>query len=200
MFGPHNVLNSLTGFAVGHDIGLDAEKIAKAIAQFSGVKRRFTTTGIANNITVIDDYAHHPVEIASVLKAGRDAVEGKGGGRIIAVMQPHRYTRLKNLFEPFCSCFELADEVIIADVYTAGEEPIEGANRDTLVEGIKKTGHKSAQAMQKPEDLPAMIAKIAKPGDFVICLGAGTITQWAYALPAALDGIFGTAPKTASGS
>src|SRR3990172_3198746 len=129
MFGPHNILNSLTTFAVGHELGIKADKIVAALENFSGVKRRFTTTGIVNNVTVIDDYAHHPVEIASTLRAGRDALSSKSKGRIIAVVQPHRYTRLSSLFEEFCACFENADAIIVADVYSAGEEPIAGVNR-----------------------------------------------------------------------
>ena len=200
MFGPHNILNSLTAFAVGHELGLRAEKIADALAKFSGVRRRFTTTGIANNITVIDDYGHHPTEIAATLKAGRDAISGKGNGRIIAVVQPHRYTRLSSLFEEFCTCFANADEVIVADVYAAGEEPIAGVNRDALVSGIKKQGKSAVHALATPQALAAMVYKIAKPGDFVICLGAGSITQWAYALPKELEHLSGTGVKKANGT
>jgi UDP-N-acetylmuramate--alanine ligase len=199
MFGPHNILNALTTFAVGHELGLKAEKIADAMTKFSGVKRRFTTTGIVNNITIIDDYGHHPVEIAATLKAGRDAITGKGSGRVIAVMQPHRFTRLSNLFEEFCNCFSNADEIVIADVYTAGEEPIAGINRDTLIAGIKKHGKDKVHALPSPQNLAPLIQKIAKPGDFVICLGAGSITQWAHALPKELEALMGTAPKKANG-
>ena len=199
MFGPHNVVNSLTTFAIGHEIGIPAEQIATSLIKFKGVKRRFTTTGISNDITVIDDYAHHPVEISAVLKAGRDAVEGRGGGRVIAVMQPHRYTRLKNLFQEFAACFDLADIVVIADFYTAGEEPIPNISRDTLVAAIEKHGHKNVRALEKPEALAALVKDIAQPGDFVICLGAGSITNWAHGLPAELDALFGNAPKTANG-
>ncbi len=191
MFGPHNVLNSLSCFAVGHDIGIKAEKIAEALAKFSGVKRRFTTTGIVKDITVIDDYGHHPVEIAAVLRAGRDAIKGKGAGRIIAVVQPHRYTRLSSLFEEFSTCFELADEVIVADVYAAGEEPIPGVNRDALVSGIRKAGKEKVHALGSADALGPLVCEIAKPGDFVICLGAGNITQWAYALPHTLEQFYG---------
>jgi UDP-N-acetylmuramate--alanine ligase len=199
MFGPHNVLNSLTAFALGHDIGIPAEKISDALAKFSGVKRRFTTTGIVNNITIIDDYGHHPAEIAATLKAGRDALSGKGGGKLIAVMQPHRYTRLSSLFEDFCTCFTEANEIIISDVYAAGEEPIAGINRDALVSGIKKSGKENVHALDVPAELPPLIQKIARPGDFVICLGAGNITQWAHALPKELELLLGTGAKTANG-
>ncbi len=200
MFGPHNVVNSLTTFAVGHEIGIPAEQIATSLVKFAGVKRRFTTTGIVNDITVIDDYAHHPVEISAVLKAGRDAVTGRGGGKIIAVMQPHRFTRLKNLFEDFSTCFGLADKVVIADVYTAGETPIPNISRDTLVAAIEKSGHKDVRALQKPEDLAALVKDIAEPGDFVICLGAGSITTWAHALPKELEALLGIAPKSVNGN
>ncbi|MDD9900197.1 MAG: UDP-N-acetylmuramate--L-alanine ligase [Alphaproteobacteria bacterium] len=187
MYGPHNVLNALAAFAAGHDIGIPAETTAEALSKFSGVKRRFTTTGIVDDITIIDDYAHHPAEIISVLKAGRQAVSGHSNGRVIAIAQPHRYSRLKSLFDEFCTCFTDADTVIVADVYPAGEDPIEGANRDTLAAGIKKTGIKDVRTINGPDELPALIRDIARPGDFVIFLGAGNITQWAYALPPALE-------------
>ncbi len=200
MFGPHNVLNSLTTFAVGHDIGIRHERIVEALAKFSGVKRRFSTTGIVNNITVIDDYGHHPVEIAAVLKAGRDAVQSaKGNGRIIAIVQPHRYTRLSSLFDQFCTCFTLADEVVVADVYSAGEEAIPGVNKEALASCIRKSGKDKVHTLPAPQELAPLIAKIARPGDFVICLGAGTITQWAHALPKELEAIYGTGAKKANG-
>lgn len=200
MFGPHNVLNSLTTFAIGHELRIPAEHIATSLTKFSGVKRRFTTTGVVENITVVDDYAHHPVEITAVLKAGRDAVEGRGGGRVIAVMQPHRFTRLKNLFQEFAACFKQADIVIVSDVYTAGEPPIPNISRDTLCAAIERTGHKKVIALQKPEDLARIIKDIAKPNDFVICLGAGNITQWAQNLPEELAALYGHSPKTANGN
>ncbi len=176
-----------------------------ALAKFSGVKRRFTTTGIVNGVTVIDDYGHHPVEINAVLKAGRDAVSGNknkdgGVGRIIAVMQPHRYSRLSSLFDEFCGCFTLADEVIIADVYSAGEEAIAGVNKDALVSCIRRNGKDKVHALENPAALAPLIADIVKPGDFVICLGAGTITNWAYALPKELEQIWGLNAKKANGT
>jgi UDP-N-acetylmuramate--alanine ligase len=209
MFGPHNALNALSTFALGHEISLKPEKIIEALAKFTGVKRRFTTTGISGGITVIDDYGHHPVEIAAVLKSGRDAIAGKAGkqaagespsGRVIAVMQPHRFTRLANLFDQFAACFEGADEVIIADVYAAGETPVDGINADALAEAVRKTGKENVHRFSDPKDLAPLIAKIARPDDFVICLGAGHITHWAQALPRELDRIFGIAPKTANGA
>lgn len=188
MLGQHNVLNSLAAIGTGLELKVTPDQIKAALGNFSGVKRRFTKTGISNGVTVIDDYGHHPVEIAAVLKAGRQAVENTKG-RLIAVMQPHRYTRLSSLFEDFCTCFNDADTVLVADVYAAGEQPIEGATGAALVEGIKKHGHRDVHALENAEALPALVSGIAQPGDYVICLGAGNITQWAYALPGQLDAL-----------
>jgi UDP-N-acetylmuramate--alanine ligase len=145
------------------------------------VKRRFTKTGEAHGITVIDDYGHHPVEIAAVLRAARQAYGGSG--KVIAVMQPHRYTRLASLREEFATCFTDADTVLIADVYAAGEAPIEGVNRDMLVGLVRRSSNRDVTALESPGDLPGLIWKIARPGDVVVCLGAGNITAWAHALP-----------------
>ncbi|WP_029009580.1 UDP-N-acetylmuramate--L-alanine ligase [Azospirillum halopraeferens] len=186
MFGGHNVQNALAAIAVGHEMGLSDEVIHGAMAKFTGVKRRFTRTGISNGITVIDDYGHHPVEIAAVLKAARTA----GTGRTIAVVQPHRFTRLASLFEEFCTCFNDADAVVVADVYSAGEAPIEGIDRDALVEGLRMHGHRHVVPLARAEDLAGIIGGLARPGDLVVCLGAGNITQWANALPAELDTLF----------
>ena len=189
MLGDHNVLNSLASLTIAHEMGVPAATMKTAMKNFSGVKRRFTKTGTSNGITVIDDYAHHPVEILAVLKAARQAVE-KDGKKVIAVMQPHRYTRLRDLFDDFCACFNDADSVIIADVYEAGETPIEGADKDSLTEGVKKCGHKHVQALPKTDDLAGIIAEVAEEGDYVICLGAGSISKWAYDLPEQLDVAF----------
>ena len=189
MLGDHNVLNSLASLTIAHEMGVPAAIMKTAMKNFSGVKRRFTKTGTSNGITVIDDYAHHPVEILAVLKAARQAVE-KEGKKVIAVMQPHRYTRLRDLFDDFCTCFNDADNVIIADVYEAGEKPIEGADKDSLVAGIKDRGHKSVQALPDIESLAGMVADVAEEGDYVICLGAGSISKWAYDLPEQLDAQF----------
>jgi UDP-N-acetylmuramate--alanine ligase len=197
MPGRHNVQNSLAALAIAHEMGVKAPVMKKALAEFSGVKRRFTTTGESNGITVIDDYAHHPVEIETVLKAARTVVEGTKG-RVIAVMQPHRFTRLHDLFEDFCKCFNDADAVIIADIYAAGEDPIEGASQSALVEGIKKFGHRDVMPLANRTDLASMIAANAEPGDYVICLGAGDITYWAYELPAELDQQFKMSKNTAA--
>jgi UDP-N-acetylmuramate--alanine ligase len=186
MFGQHNVQNSLAAIAVGCEMGIPGDVIRASFAKFTGVKRRFTRTGESNGIGVIDDYGHHPVEIGAVLKATRTA----GKGRTIAVVQPHRYSRLHSLFEEFCSCFNDADIVVVADVYPAGEQPIEGANRDALVEGLRMRGHRHVVPLPSPEELPALVRELARPGDLVVCLGAGNITAWANALPAELDKLY----------
>ncbi|MFQ5783295.1 MAG: UDP-N-acetylmuramate--L-alanine ligase [Alphaproteobacteria bacterium] len=179
MPGEHNVQNALAALAVGHEMGIDERVMRRAFAEFKGVKRRFTRTGEVGGITVIDDYGHHPVEIAAALKAARAAYDG----RIVAVVQPHRYTRLRDLFEEFCVCFNDADTVIVADVYAAGEQPIEGIDRDAFVAGLRERGHRRVEALDDPEDLAGIIASEAVAGDAVICLGAGTVTNWAHALP-----------------
>ncbi|NCO02670.1 MAG: UDP-N-acetylmuramate--L-alanine ligase [Alphaproteobacteria bacterium] len=194
MLGDHNILNSLAALAIAHEMGVPAATMKTAMKNFSGVKRRFTNTGMSNGITVIDDYGHHPVEIKAVLKAARQAVD-KSGKKIIAVMQPHRYSRLHDLFEDFCTCFNDAESVYIGDVYSAGEDPIEGADKDHLVKGIKDRGHKKVQALPTPDDLGMLIAQEAEDGDYVICLGAGDITKWAYALPKQLDDAFAALKK-----
>jgi UDP-N-acetylmuramate--alanine ligase len=182
MVGEHNVQNALATVAVALEMGIDAAVIRRGLAQFEGVNRRFTRTGIVDGITIIDDYAHHPVEIAAVLKAARTATEN----RVIAVMQPHRYSRLRDLFDDFCTCFNDADEVIIADVYAAGEEPIDGIDQNAMVEGLRVRGHSSVRALEAPENLVQMIDEVAQSGDLVICMGAGNITTWAHALPTQL--------------
>ncbi|MEE2687953.1 MAG: UDP-N-acetylmuramate--L-alanine ligase [Pseudomonadota bacterium] len=185
MFGHHNVLNALAGIAVASEIGIPKETIIKSLADFSGVKRRFTKTGEVNGVSVIDDYGHHPVEIEAVLRAARTATHG----RVIAVVQPHRYSRLKHLFEEFCTCFNDADTVVVADVHAAGETPIEGVDRDALVAGLRARGHRSVEMLPSPEALPEMINRIAVSGDLIVCLGAGTITNWANELPEALSAL-----------
>jgi UDP-N-acetylmuramate--alanine ligase len=183
MFGLHNVQNSLAAIAVGAEMGIDDAVLKAAFAGFSGVKRRFTKTGVSNGITIIDDYGHHPVEIAAVLRAARQAAEGN----VIAVVQPHRYSRLASLFDDFCRCFNDADTVIVADVYAAGEAPLPGIDRDALVEGLLTRGHRHVLPLPTPADLAPLIRDLAKPGDLVVCLGAGSITNWANALPRELD-------------
>jgi UDP-N-acetylmuramate--alanine ligase len=182
MPGKHNALNATAALAVAHELGVSPEAIRKALSGFGGVKRRFTRTGEWNGAQIFDDYGHHPVEIKAVLKAARASTEAN----VVAVVQPHRYTRLASLFDDFCTCFNDADTVIVAPVYAAGEAPIEGADRDSLVAGLKSRGHRNAIALERSEDLAGMIAGVAGPGDYVVCLGAGNITQWAYALPGEL--------------
>jgi len=180
MVGQHNVENALVACALAVEMGLGEETLRKALETFDGVRRRFTKTGEAGGIAVIDDYAHHPVEIRAVLRAARQAAEG----RVIAVVQPHRYSRLRDLFEEFCTCFNDADGVLVADVYAAGETPIPGYDRDALVQGLRAHGHRQAAPLADPLDLARIIARAGKRGDMVVCLGAGSITNWAQALPA----------------
>lgn len=187
MLGQHNVLNALAAIAVASEMDISDETIRLALAGFRGVKRRFTRCGDYNGITVIDDYGHHPVEIAAVLRAARQA----GARDVIAVVQPHRYSRLEALFSEFCTCMNDAGTVIVTDVYAAGEAPIEGMDRDALIEGLRARGHRSVVPLPGPEHLAEMINAIAKPGDFVVCLGAGTITNWAHALPGQLAALNG---------
>jgi UDP-N-acetylmuramate--alanine ligase len=182
MPGRHNALNATAAIAVAHELGIGDDTIRAALAGFGGVRRRFTRTGEWNGVTIIDDYGHHPVEIAAVLRAARESTKGQ----VIAVMQPHRYTRLHSLFEQFSTCFNDADTVIVAPVYAAGEAPIAGADRDSLVQGLRARGHRQVIALEGPQELARIVRRLAFPGDIVVCLGAGNITQWAYALPGEL--------------
>ena len=182
MPGDHNVSNALSAIAVARHLGMKRDEIREALAGFAGVNRRFTRVGVVNGVTIIDDYGHHPVEIAAVLRAARQSTKG----RIIAIHQPHRFTRLASLFEDFCTCFNEADVVAIADVYSAGEDPIKGASRDDLVAGLIAHGHRHARALLGEDDLERLVREQARPGDMVVCLGAGTISGWANALPARL--------------
>jgi len=185
MVGKHNVQNALAAVAIAQEMEVPPKVIRKALATFAGVKRRFTVTGEVNGITIIDDYGHHPIEIAAALTAARASSKN----RVIAVVQPHRFSRLKLLFEEFCKCFNDADIVIIADIYPAGELPIAGISRDRLIEGLIAHGHRKVLALEKPELLPSLIDSIANNGDMVICLGAGNITAWANDLPGSLKGM-----------
>jgi UDP-N-acetylmuramate--alanine ligase len=179
MFGRHNVQNSLAAAAVSEALGLGDEALRTTLRNFKGVKRRFTKTGEWNGVTIIDDYGHHPVEIAAVLRAARAIVSGK----VIAVVQPHRYTRVAHLFDGFCTCFNDADVVFVADIYAAGEEPIEGVTREAIVAGLIEHGHRNVRPLSDPAELPALMIELAQPGDMVVCLGAGSITGWANSLP-----------------
>ncbi len=182
MPGDHNVSNALSAVAVARHLGMKVDQIREALKNFGGVNRRFTKVGEVGGVTIIDDYGHHPTEIAAVLKAARQATEG----RVIAVHQPHRYSRLSHHFEDFCSCFNEADVVGIAEVFAAGEDPIEGVSRDDLVAGLIRHGHRHARAVVDEADLTRLVSEQARPGDMVVCLGAGTISAWANGLPARL--------------
>jgi UDP-N-acetylmuramate--alanine ligase len=186
MPGDHNVSNALAAIAVARHLGMKRDEIREALAGFGGVNRRFTRVAEVDGVAIIDDYGHHPVEIAAVLRAARQAIAGRPGARVIAVHQPHRYTRLASLFEDFCTCFNEADVVGIADVYAAGEEPLAGASRDDLVSGLIAHGHRHARAILDEADLARLFREQARPGDIFVCLGAGTISAWANALPARL--------------
>jgi UDP-N-acetylmuramate--alanine ligase len=182
MPGRHNVQNALAAIGVALELGVADEIVRTGFAKFGGVKRRFTKVGEVDGVTVIDDYGHHPVEIRAVLSAAREGAQG----RVIAVVQPHRFTRLRDLLEDFQTAFNDADMVYVAPVYAAGEQPIEGVDAAALVHGLKTRGHRSAQEIAGPEALAATLAEVVKPDDMVICLGAGDITKWAAGLADAI--------------
>ena len=179
MPGHHNALNATAAIAVAMELGVSIDTIREALREFGGVKRRFTRVGEWNGATIFDDYGHHPVEIAAVLRAARASTRAQ----VIAIVQPHRYSRLQSLFNDFATCFNDADIVIVADVYAAGEQPIPGMDRDGLAAAVKAHGHRHVVALEGPAALAGVVRTLAKPGDYVVCLGAGNITQWAYALP-----------------
>jgi UDP-N-acetylmuramate--alanine ligase len=183
MPGDHNALNATAAVAVARELGMNDDQIRQGFAAFEGVKRRFTRTGEAHGVTVYDDYGHHPVEIAAVLSAAQKVTKGK----VVAVMQPHRYTRLSSLFNDFCGCFNDADAVVLTPVYTAGESLIEGATHTALAEGLHARGHRAVYTIESPDELAKAVRPLVKDGDIVVCLGAGTISQWAYALPQQLS-------------
>ncbi|MEM8650267.1 MAG: UDP-N-acetylmuramate--L-alanine ligase [Pseudomonadota bacterium] len=185
MPGIHNVSNATAAIAIALELGVTHDAIREGLSSFGGVRRRFTHTGSWNGVEIFDDYGHHPVEIKAVLAAARQASTGK----VIAIKQPHRYTRLESLFEDFCSCFNDADVVMIAPVYAAGESPLEGFNAETLAAGLRSGGHRNATNIEGPGVIAARVAEIAEPGDYVIFLGAGDITQWAHALPGELEAL-----------
>lgn len=177
--GVHNALNALAAIAVATHAGIDDAKIKAAMAGFSGVKRRFQFTGEWSGVAIYDDYGHHPAEIAAVLSAARGGARGK----VIAVVEPHRYTRVRDLFDEFATCFKDADHVIVGPLYTAGEAPIAGIDHRTLAERIGTLGRRPVEAVEEPGDIVPVIKRLARPGDIVVCLGAGNSTEWAHALP-----------------
>ena len=179
MPGDHNAMNSTSAIAVARELGMADDDIRTGLAAFEGVKRRFTKTGEHNGVKIFDDYGHHPVEISAVLSAARKVTKGK----VIAVMQPHRYSRLSSLFSEFCGCFNDADSVVLTPVYAAGETPIDGASHESLAQGLHDRGHRSVHTIDDNRQLAPVVNRLINPGDIVVCLGAGTISQWAYALP-----------------
>ena len=183
MVGRHNVQNALAAIAVAMEMGVAADVVRRALAAFGGVKRRFTRTGVVRGVTIIDDYGHHPAEIAAVLSAAR----ASAARNVVAVVQPHRYSRVRDLFDSFCTCFNDADTVIVADVYPAGEAPLPGIDRDALVRGLRMRGHRGVIPLENAAALSGIVAETARPGDYVVCLGAGDVTAWANDLPAALQ-------------
>ena len=184
MPGDHNVSNALAAVAVSRHLGMKRDDILSSLKNFKGVNRRFTKVAEINGVTIIDDYAHHPVEITAVLKAARQATDG----RVIAVHQPHRYSRLDDLFEEFCACFNDADVVGITDVYSAGEDPIKDRDKEGLVRGLRDHGHRAAEIVENEEGLLDFTRKHCQEGDLLVCLGAGTVSAWANNLPKALQG------------
>jgi UDP-N-acetylmuramate--alanine ligase len=195
MVGDHNIRNALAAIAIAQEMGVEPDVLKRALMNFSGVKRRFTRTGVVNDVTIVDDYGHHPVEIAAVLAAARTSTRRN----VIAVVQPHRYSRVSDLFDEFCTCFNDADTVIVADIYAAGEAPMPGIDRDALVDGIRARGHRHVVPLEDADSLASLVADLAKPDDFVICLGAGNITAWANDLPAALTTAWADQPAKNSG-
>ncbi|KRA99143.1 UDP-N-acetylmuramate--alanine ligase [Devosia sp. Root685] len=191
MPGIHNALNATAAIAVADQLHVPAEAIRRGLKGFTGVKRRFTKTGEVGGVTIIDDYGHHPVEISAVLKAARQSARRD----VVAVVQPHRYSRVKDLFDDFAACFNDADTVIVAPIYAAGEQPLPGVTHEELVNRIRARGHRDARVLDKPEDLAALIASRVEDGDYVVCLGAGNITQWAAALPGELGALIGEETK-----
>ncbi|WP_142416526.1 UDP-N-acetylmuramate--L-alanine ligase [Bartonella massiliensis] len=187
MAGQHNVANATAAIAIAHELGISNELIKKGLAEFGGVKRRFTRTGSWRGIEIFDDYGHHPIEIKAVLRAARESAKG----RVIAIAQPHRYSRLYHLFDDFAACFNDADTVLIAPVYAAGEEPIVGFGSQELVEHIKMAGHRDVRLIHDLEDIVSLVSSFAQAEDYVVFLGAGNITQWACALPHRLSGLDG---------
>jgi UDP-N-acetylmuramate--alanine ligase len=179
ILGDHNVLNALAAVAVAMDVGIADDTIKASLSSFSGVKRRFQLTGTWQGIAIFDDYAHHPVEIGAVLAAAK----GGARGRVMAIVEPHRYTRVRDLFGDFCSCFKSADSVVVLPLYSAGELPIDGIDQYSLADGIRSTGHPATTAVANAEQLVELVQNHARSGDMIVFVGAGQSTEWAHALP-----------------
>ncbi len=186
VYGAHNVSNSLAPVAIAAFLEVGGDVIKNALAKFTGVKRRFTKVGEVDGVTIIDDYGHHPTEIKATLQAARQLVNKH---KIILVLQPHKYTRVHDLFNEFCTCVDEADTVIVSDIYSAGQQPIDGATQDNLIAGIKKTGHKNVIKLNNESELAALVKANAKAGDLVLFAGAGSITYWANKLPEQLKNL-----------
>lgn len=184
MFGRHNILNALAALTIGLELNISIDVMRRALAEFGGVQRRFTKTGCSHGITVYDDYAHHPVEIEAVLKAAKEATPGH---KVVALFQPHRYSRALDLADEFATCFKDADTVIVADIYAAGEKPLPTISKDILVQKIRAAGHPSVYALDSCQTLPSFVLDHVSNGDVVIGLGAGDISKWMHDLPRQLD-------------
>lgn len=191
MPGVHNALNATAAIAVADQMHVPAEAIRKGLKGFTGVKRRFTKTGEVAGVSIIDDYGHHPVEIAAVLRAARQSARRD----VVAVVQPHRYSRVHDLFDDFAACFNDADTVFVAPIYAAGEQPMAGVTHEELVNRIRARGHRDARVLNGQEELASVLKERVAEGDYVVCLGAGNITQWAASLPAELGALMGEQPK-----
>lgn len=190
MVGEHNVQNALAAIAMAYQLGFGEETVRQALQSFKGVKRRFTYVGTSHDVTIIDDYAHHPVEIQTVIKAARQAATG----RVLVVFQPHRYSRLSSLWEDFTTCFSGADGVIMAPIYSAGEDAIEGITTEKLAGEVRLKTKQLVWELKESTELPYLIRQVARPGDLVVCMGAGSITYWAATLPSQLDQLLAEAP------
>jgi UDP-N-acetylmuramate--alanine ligase len=186
VYGEHNASNALVAIAIAVFLNISDEKIKEALSKFNGVKRRFTKVGEFNGASIIDDYGHHPTEIATTLKAARNLVQDK---KLICVFQPHKYSRVKDLFKEFCQAFFDADMVIVSDIYSASQVPIEGINQDSVINGIKSAGHKNVIKLNNENELSNLIRPLINQGDIVFFTGAGTITSWAHSLQEQLQKI-----------
>jgi UDP-N-acetylmuramate--alanine ligase len=176
IYGKHNASNALIAIAIGKFLGLENNQIKQGLSKFNGVKQRFTKVGEFNGVSIIDDYGHHPTEILTTLKAAREIVAKEN--KVICVVQPHKYSRVRDLFNEFCNAFFDADILIVCDIYSASQSPIDGINQDSLIAGIKKAGHKNVIKLNHENDLASILKPLITKGDMIFCTGAGTITNW----------------------